>query len=423
MEKLEQKILLKALKNHIAEHRSPAHFRVAIKGHIHELPVEASMDERSIDGIAESSWIAFKDGISAHNAASTSYADLVNYLKSWHLENVEFGQTNSVQPEVFLKLGFVFVLSNKIYKKSKAEALVKEWKERGSSCLIKAELQDGADLFASEALALTEYSDLVKTKHLVPSGHIGRVPGSIESALIGQEADVIEEAQKMVGDAFQALDEAGLVVQIKGHNLCFSWSGISLTRAGLEMAQKIKDAAHQALLSEQEAKRGKVYHIRCIACGETLLTTSKDFDQTKPVLGHMLQFLPRIDQAGFSKGFTDHDQGENIVCPECGERLCEYNGLIRQGVLIDPPELEEEEPGPPDPKEIVNDFIIQKCAQNPSLKIRTGKLYEKYSEFAAQKNIEPASQKFFGTALFDLGFKPDRDNKTRFWRGLSLLNP
>jgi len=146
MKELEKQIILMAHKNHTHERRAPAHWRVGIKAHISQGPVELSSETKVIDGICENNWMRFSDANSIENLVSDAKNKLEGFLKSIHLEGVEWGRTSNIRPEIFLKLGFVFVTSNKIFERSKAESLMADWQKLGLDCFILAELQPGGDL-------------------------------------------------------------------------------------------------------------------------------------------------------------------------------------------------------------------------------------------------------------------------------------
>ena len=421
MGKLEKDILLKALENHITQRRNPVHFRVVIKSYLNQLPVESSSEEKFINGIREGTWLTYNDMTAASAAAMAARSELEGYLRSHHIDAIEYGRSSTTTPEIYLALGYAFCMSKKFHVRHEGEAFEKDLQSRGLNCSIMAELQKGADLFASEALDLTEYRDLVRTKHLIPTGFIGyRVSGSVEDALSGQEADVIEGAEKTVTDTFQALEEAGFAIRVKGTNLCFTWSGIVLTRAGAEAAQKLKEQIHLDFLESQQLEAGKTMFIKCSQCAETLLQTTRHFRSDKSITGAMLEAIPNTAESAWSFSFGANDTGESIQCPNCGSPLVDHDLFrFKPGVLVDPPEEVEE----PDPVETINDFVLWKCAQGPGQKIPAGKLYEAYLTFCNTKEVEAVTQKSFGMALSNFGFKPDQDNKTRFWTGLGLLNP
>ena len=344
------------------------------------------------------------------------------YLKSHHFENLEPSRTHGaygIEPEIFLKLGYVYTTSRKIYIKESASALMEDWEEKGLDCLVFAETSPVSDAYETEILELTKFKDSIRMDHLVTKGFHTRIPGSVENSLAHENEDIIAEARNMIDTALQSLDKHGLAVPIKGINI-FEWRGASLTRLGIETAQKIKEQAHLDFLKSQEIEAGRQMRIKCPSCSEVLLQTTPFFRSDQPVTGKMIEAIPNISQAGWSFTFGRDDSGESIQCLNCGSPLVDHDLFrFKPGVLVDPPEEVEE----PDPVETINDFVLWKCAQGPGQKIPAGKLYEAYLTFCNTKEVEAVTQKSFGMALSNFGFKPDQDNKTRFWTGLGLLNP
>jgi len=241
MNQLEKQIILMAHENHSHERRAPAHWRVVIRAYISQSPLELSSETKMINGIDESNWMKFADLNPVKNLVMDARNRLMEFLNSHHIESIEPSRTNRIQPEIFLKLGYVFVTSNKLFEKSKADVLLQDWRKLGLDTFILCELPPGGDLFANEALSLSKYADLIKTSHIISKGHIGRVPGSVESVLIGAKKDDIEDATKLIDSTFQALEKEGFAVRVKGYNLCFTWDGIALTRTGVAMAKEIQE--------------------------------------------------------------------------------------------------------------------------------------------------------------------------------------
>ena len=340
MKKIEREILLAAYGNHKLERRIPAYWRVGIKSYVSQGPVELSAETKMINGSDENNWMRFADLNPVKNLIGDAKNKLEQYLNSHHIEGLEPGRTSHIQPEIFMKLGYVFVTSNKLFERSKADDLIQEWKKLGLNTFILAELPPDADLFSSEALSQTKYADLVKTVHLAPRGFSGRIPGSVEGVL-GEKKSVIDEAKKMVDTAFQALEKEGLAVRIRGFNLCFSWSGITLTRAGVSMAEQLKEEEYQTFLDEQAAKAPEQCKIKCLSCGEILLQTTNTFRPDQPITGNMIEFLPGLAQAGWSVKFGPNDIGDAIMCPNCGSGLIDSDsGRFQEGVLMDIEEIE-----------------------------------------------------------------------------------
>ncbi len=459
MKKIEREILLAAYGNHKLERRIPANWRVAIRAHITQDPVELSAERKMINGINENNWMRFSDLNTAKNLVSDAKNKLEGFLKSHHVENIEPGRTANIRPEIFLKLGYVFVLSNRFYEKLKADDLMQEWKKLGLNTFILAELPPDADLFSSEALGLTKYADLVKTVHLVRKGFSGRIPGSVEGVIVGEKKAVIEEAKKTVDTAFQALEKEGLAVRIRGFNLCFSWSGLALTRAGVAMAEKIKEGLYQEFLAEQAAKAEKQCKIKCLSCGEVLLQTTIRFRSDKAVTGDMIELLPNLSQSTWVINFGSCDTGEAITCPNCGVGLISQDsGRFQEGTLIPEDvkiESEEEEAG----VDILGNFISERCVSDPNLTATASELYDAYESWVVQDineekrkeenlknqtfdendvtiedktesekqkvvevvNEEPISKKAFGMALAERGFSASRaSGGVRMWIGIGL---
>ena len=159
--------------------------------------------------------------------------------------------------------------------------------------------------------------------------------------MIDENEDTITKARKAIDMAFKGLEKQGLAVHVKGVNLCFEWDGISLTRAGVAMAQQIKEEIYQEFLADQAAKTEKRCKIKCLGCGEISLQTTSRFRSDNAVTGNMIEFLPDLSQAGWSVSFGPSDSGEAITCPNCGEVLIDHDSFrFKEGVLIDPEEIE-----------------------------------------------------------------------------------
>jgi len=117
-----------------------------------------------------------------------------------------------------------------------------------------------------------------------------------------------------------------------------------LTKAGVSMAEQLKEAAYQAFLDEQASRSPRQSKIRCISCGEVLLHTNNRFRPDRSVSGDMLEFLPDLAQAGYSIQFGPNDCGDAIQCPACGEGLVDGSSFrFKEGVLVDPEDSETEE--------------------------------------------------------------------------------
>jgi len=336
MNKLKQSILLQAHKNHTHERRNPCHWRVFIKSNIQQNPFEQSEKSNLICGFNQANWMGFKDLNAAKNLIGLAKNELEMFLASHHIEHLEPSRTNNIEPEIFLKLGFVFVASHKFYEKSKAYDLLREWQQHSLDSFIAVETPGfGADLYASEALSLSKYANMVQTSHLTRKGNFCRVPANVEPCLVGENRDVIEGAAKLINSAFENLEKQGLAVIVQGCNLCFTWTGLSLTKAGVSMAEQLKEAAYQAFLDEQASRAPKSCKIRCLSCGEILLRTTSFFRADKPVVGKMIELLPNLSKASWNIGFGPADSMEAICCINCGERLIDFDsGRFLEDVLI-----------------------------------------------------------------------------------------
>ncbi|MBW2580685.1 MAG: hypothetical protein JRD00_07040 [Deltaproteobacteria bacterium] len=107
------------------------------------------------------------------------------------------------------------------------------------------------------------------------------------------------------------------------------------------MAQKVKDAAYQAFLTEQAAKAEKQCKIKCPSCGEIRLQTTSLFRSDKAVTGIMIELLPGLSQTGWSAKFGPTDTGEAIVCPNCNSVLLDHDSFrFSEGVLVDTEDVE-----------------------------------------------------------------------------------
>ena len=418
MKELEKEILLKAFGNHELERKEPAFWRVGIKSYISQGPVELSSEKKLIDGIYEPNWMKFTDLSPTKNLVMDAKNRLMEFLNSHHMEGIEPSRTANIQSEIFLKLGYVFVLSNRLYEKSRAESLMADWQKRGLNAFILSEIPPGSDLYASEALEFIKYADLVQTVHLVPRGHIGRIPGSVEGVLVGEKETVIKEAAKLVDSAFQALEKSGLAVRVQGFNFCFTWSGLSLTRAGVAMAEKIQEDAYQNFLAEQASRAPEACKVKCLSCGEVLLQTTSLFRPDKAVTGAMLRLLPNLSESTWQLNFGYSDAGEAITCPNCGIGLIDQDsGRFQESVLIFEGELEQEELG----ADVLNLFLSTMCVEDPDKETLASELYDAYQILAKEKNKEPISKKAFGLALAEKGFDPFRgSNGIRMWRGIKV---
>ena len=359
MRKLELDILLQTYENYIHEARKPVHWRIGIKAYINQLPV-ATSEDKMIYGINEPTWLSFQNDTQAHNAASKAYSDLTQYLRSHHVEGVEPGFTNTIQPACFLALGYVCVVSKKFSTKDEAVSLKKKWEEMGLTCFLMDELSEGADLYASDALEFTEYKDLIQKSHLIARGRYGRIPGGVESCLMNEKEDTILQAQKTITAAFQSLENQGLAVHVKGVNLCFEWDGIVLTREGARMVEVIKEKGRLDFMIEQETRRGKVYHVSCPSCGEVYFQTSALFDPTKRLTGSMVELLPNLDPAMWLN-FSGDDSGDSLACPGCESALVNSDGFLRPSSLVELDVFDTEtsagEPGGGSRKEIKNEVL------------------------------------------------------------------
>lgn len=332
MKKIEEEILLKAFEIHQNERRDPVHWRIGIKAFINQLPV-ATSEDKMIHGINDPTWLSFQNDTQAYNAVSKAYSDLTQYLRSHHVEGVEHGFTNTIQPVCFLALGYVCVVSKKLFTKDEAVSLKKKWEAMGLTCFLMDELSDGADLYASEVLEFTKYKDLIQKSHLTARGQYGRIPGSVGSCLLNEEQGTVQQAQKTINSAFQSLEKQGLAVHVKGVNLFFEWDGISLTREGIRMVEFLKEQKRLDFMAEQETRRGKVYHVSCPSCGEIYFQTSPLFNPTARLTGAMLELLPHLDPAQWSN-FSGDDIGDNLACPNCQETLPNYDGFLRPSNLV-----------------------------------------------------------------------------------------
>jgi len=417
MKKIEQEILLAAYENHTHERRVPAHWRICIKSYISQGPIERSMEPpKMINGIHVANWLQLSDLNPLKNLISNSKNRLEQFLKSHHIEGLEPGRTRHIQPEIFLKLGFVFVLSSRLYEKSKAESLMREWDKLGLDTFILAELPPGADFYASEALGLTKYTDMVKTVHLVHKGFSGRIPGSVEGVLVGEKKAVIEEAVKVVDTAFQSLEKSGYAIQVKGFNLSFEWNGLSLTKLGVVAAEALEENIYLENLAEQAAKAPKSCKIKCLSCGEVILRTNNLFRSDRAVTGDMIEFISNLSEAGWSVKFGPNDVGDSIMCPNCGAGLIDPGSFrFLENALVDAEESEDAG------VDFLLNFISERCVTDPEKESTAGDLYSIYESWVQDINEEPISKKAFGLLLAEKGFISSRaSGGVRMWTGIGL---
>jgi putative DNA primase/helicase len=70
----------------------------------------------------------------------------------------------------------------------------------------------------------------------------------------------------------------------------------------------------------------------------------------------------------------------------------------------------------------VGQFIEDECTVSDTLSVPKANLYDRYAAWAEAAAERPMSHRAFTQALRDLGFDDYRTGRTRFYRGLALID-
>jgi len=333
----EKEVLSKAYTNHVQEKREAPTYRVCIKAPFNQRPVEVTGDDSLISGFTKGDWLHFRDMNVVFNSIPGTKAMLEGYLKSHFPEKIDWGFTNTLGPEIFYGVGFVFAMSHQFYVRYKAEELAKEWQSQGLDCFLHAELPEGADLYSWEALE-EKYSKHIDTSHLSFSGDPHRAPGSIETALRGRRKDSAAKARSQVDEAFEALEKEGLAIHIKGKHLFWEWDGVSLTEAGVKLVEEMKDEATEEPPRPQgqpEVIPPDAILLKCPNCAGIFYRITEAFNSEVQPTGDMFKLLPQYGLSGSGwDSFNLNDSGENLICPGCDEPYTDPQGFLKEDVLV-----------------------------------------------------------------------------------------
>lgn len=295
----QEKVLQKAYEKHTQGGRPLPTWRVCIKAPFSQRPTEM-MEDVVISGFTKGDWLHFRGMETVMNSINKSKRLLEEYLRTHFPEKIDRSYTNTLGPEIFFELGFVFAMSHQFYVRSKAEALMKEWQSQGLGCFIYSELPPGADL----------------------------------------KKDAITGNLQTIERAFDVLEKKGLIIHVKGKYLFWDWEGISLTEAGLKMVEELQDKASESVQEpqpqgEEEVIPSDAMLLKCPECAGIYYHITEKFNPEIEAAGDMFKLLPQYGPNGANwDALNLNDSGENLVCPNCGGRYVDPEGFLQKGVLV-----------------------------------------------------------------------------------------
>ncbi len=338
-------ILLKALENRAGHGRDnvlPKWRCIAIQ-RFDQTPAEietVNAPEVATPAFGLSTMMTMVSAADIHNRASSARANLATRLEAARAKDPDFGSSRQVDPEMFIRLGFVWVGSRPKLSKADSEEVAKDWRNKGFEVFVHCQTGDGADLYELQAVNLIpKFAKKAQLDHLPSDSNRGIVFGTIEAAIPDEK--IAAEAWKEVDTAFQTLESEGLVVRVQGVNMGARWQGISLSHEGLAVAKDMKFRLRQQSADDAKPKGVGPFHVCCPNCKQVFMKTTDMYTEDSPVHGYMLEFLPQYKKLKWSLPFMPSAIGQNITCPGCSCVLTGTNNRFLDGILTDPNEEEK----------------------------------------------------------------------------------
>lgn len=299
--KMETEILTRALKNQTAEKREAPHWRAAVK-----CPAHSTV--REVAGEYISPWC--QQDFPQNTDLPSKF---LHQVKNIFGAEIVPGRTNALTLDAWQQIGFIFAAGKVCWSRTEAEKQIKAWQETASHLeyFVLPELEPFADLFLAEiAGAVAGSSSTYRNRPMV----------------VDPEADV-----KAVEAAFKKLEGKGLVCCVEGQDAARKWSGVNITKKGVEAISTATTSQSPKAEPEPDGPR-----LKCVACGGIFYAVTDKFSADEKPRGDMFRLLPKYKSYGWeewSAGWV----GEALTCPGCGEPAVDpHTGLLRKGALIDP---------------------------------------------------------------------------------------